>query len=268
MALQAATFRAPLPASALTGLSPKQIEAVLAHERTHLRARHDLVLEAFIMLREAFPMLARGRTPLDESRRLESAHSIELDPRCFRQIMDLSESLSIGSAFPGKAYVNRGISGQTTPQMLIRFRPDVIVPVPMFWGRRAWRGANSAEVVAQALSGRLKVPFCPMLARRRNTLPQAQLAPAARFDNVRGAFQFRRAFDCAGARVLLVDDHALLRTGVANIINQEPDLRVVAEAGNGVEALERFARGEPLYRVHECVFGVLALESEPVDPRL
>jgi hypothetical protein len=36
----------------------------------------------------------------------------------------------------------------------------------------------------------------------------------------------------------------------------------------GVEALERFVRGEPLYRVHECVFGVLALESEPVDPRL
>jgi protein phosphatase len=36
----------------------------------------------------------------------------------------------------------------------------------------------------------------------------------------------------------------------------------------GVEALERFARGDPLYRVHECVFGVLALESEPVDPRL
>jgi protein phosphatase len=36
----------------------------------------------------------------------------------------------------------------------------------------------------------------------------------------------------------------------------------------GVEALERFGRGEPLYRVHECVFGVLALESEPVDPRL
>jgi protein phosphatase len=36
----------------------------------------------------------------------------------------------------------------------------------------------------------------------------------------------------------------------------------------GIEALERFCRGEPLYRVHECVFGVLALESEPVDPRL
>lgn len=36
----------------------------------------------------------------------------------------------------------------------------------------------------------------------------------------------------------------------------------------GVEALERFVAKEPLYRVHECVFAVLALESEPVDPRL
>jgi len=36
----------------------------------------------------------------------------------------------------------------------------------------------------------------------------------------------------------------------------------------GVEALERFVRRAPLHRVHECVFGVLALESEPVDPRL
>jgi len=36
----------------------------------------------------------------------------------------------------------------------------------------------------------------------------------------------------------------------------------------GVEALERFVHREPLRRTHECVFGVLALESEPVDPRL
>lgn len=36
----------------------------------------------------------------------------------------------------------------------------------------------------------------------------------------------------------------------------------------GVDGLERFSRGEPLWRVHECVFGVLAMESEPVDPRL
>ncbi len=36
----------------------------------------------------------------------------------------------------------------------------------------------------------------------------------------------------------------------------------------GLEGLHRFVDREPLYRVHECAFGVLALESEPVDPRL
>jgi two-component system NarL family response regulator len=47
------------------------------------------------------------------------------------------------------------------------------------------------------------------------------------------------------ARVLVVDDHALLRTGVANIIAQEADLRVVAEAADGREAVEAYARHRP-----------------------
>jgi two-component system NarL family response regulator len=47
------------------------------------------------------------------------------------------------------------------------------------------------------------------------------------------------------ASVLVVDDHALLRTGVANIINQEADLQVVAEAGNGVEAIDAYTRYHP-----------------------
>jgi protein phosphatase len=42
----------------------------------------------------------------------------------------------------------------------------------------------------------------------------------------------------------------------------------LGEFALGLEALERFVHWEPLRRVHECVFGVLALESEPVDPRL
>jgi PNKP (polynucleotide 5'-kinase/3'-phosphatase) family adenylyltransferase-like protein len=36
----------------------------------------------------------------------------------------------------------------------------------------------------------------------------------------------------------------------------------------GIEGLQRFTDKEPLRRVHQCVFGVLAMESEPVDPRL
>jgi protein phosphatase len=42
----------------------------------------------------------------------------------------------------------------------------------------------------------------------------------------------------------------------------------IREFALGVEALQRFVEREPLRRVHECVFGVLAMESEPVDPRL
>jgi protein phosphatase len=42
----------------------------------------------------------------------------------------------------------------------------------------------------------------------------------------------------------------------------------VRELALGIEALERFTRREPLWRTHQAVFGVLALESEPVDPRL
>jgi lysophospholipase L1-like esterase len=41
-------------------------------------------------------------------------------------ITDLWQQPRYGGFFPGKPYVDRGISGQTTPQMLLRFRPDVI----------------------------------------------------------------------------------------------------------------------------------------------
>jgi two-component system NarL family response regulator len=47
------------------------------------------------------------------------------------------------------------------------------------------------------------------------------------------------------ARVLVVDDHSLLRTGVANIINQESDLEVVAEAANGRDAIDAFLVHRP-----------------------
>jgi lysophospholipase L1-like esterase len=45
-------------------------------------------------------------------------------------ITDAWVSPESGGFFPGKAYIDRGISGQTTPQMLIRFRPDVIALQP------------------------------------------------------------------------------------------------------------------------------------------
>ena len=57
--------------------------------------------------------------------------------------------------------------------------------------------------------------------------------------------QSERAAPARRASVLIVDDHALLRTGVANIINQEPDLHVVAEAANGLEGVAAFAQHRP-----------------------
>ena len=55
----------------------------------------------------------------------------------------------------------------------------------------------------------------------------------------------RTAVETVAARVLVVDDHALFRTGVANIINQEPDLHVVAEAGNGADAVSAYDQHHP-----------------------
>ena len=49
----------------------------------------------------------------------------------------------------------------------------------------------------------------------------------------------------AKSTVMLVDDHALMRTGVANIINQEPDLAVVVEASNGLEAVAAYEQHRP-----------------------
>src|SRR5204862_1332880 len=45
--------------------------------------------------------------------------------------------------------------------------------------------------------------------------------------------------------VLVVDDHTLVRTGVVNIISHESDLHVVAEAANGVEAVDAYAKHHP-----------------------
>lgn len=67
-----------------------------------------------------------------------------------------------------------------------------------------------------------------------------------------------------GPEYLLIENLERLR-GRGLSIKRSLALR---EFALGIESLERFVRKEPLRRVHECVFGVLALESEPVDPRL
>lgn len=97
-------------------------------------------------------------------------------------------------------------------QQLSDLRPDLTVPVPMYWTRRIRRGTNSAEILAKSLQGLLGLAGRRgVLRRRRNTLPQAALSSRQRFKNVRGAFAVPARYNLDGMRVLLVDD--ILTTG-------------------------------------------------------
>lgn len=124
---------------------------------------------------------------------------------------------------------------------LEQFDADVVVPVPMHWMRRAWRGANSAEVIARRLAGRLGLPMrSGLLARRRRTAPQASLPPSRRRANVRGAFRARPHADLPGARVLLVDD--IMTSGAT----ANEAARMLAGAGAEFVAVAVLARAEGL----------------------
>ena len=125
---------------------------------------------------------------------------------------------------------------------LAGLRADVLVPLPMHWSRRLLRGVNSPELVAAALSRRLRVPVAKRaLVRRRNTRQQGSLLRGQRFANIRGAFKLGAGYDLAGASVLLVDDvmttgatcseaaATLWRCGAARVA-----VAVVARAASGV----------------------------------
>ncbi|MBB3036311.1 M56 family metallopeptidase [Hoyosella altamirensis] len=62
--------RVVVSAGTLDQLEPEELNAILAHERAHLRARHDLVLEAFTAVHEAFPRFVRSKTALGSVRLL------------------------------------------------------------------------------------------------------------------------------------------------------------------------------------------------------
>jgi len=51
--------------------------------------------------------------------------------------------------------------------------------------------------------------------------------------------------DAGVIRILTVDDHALLRKGIAALVNAEPDMKLVAEAANGAEAITEFKKHRP-----------------------
>jgi ComF family protein len=92
-------------------------------------------------------------------------------------------------------------------ERLLAAEVDVVAPVPLHWRRRMAHGTNSAAVLAEILSARLRVPTSSRALRRcRNTPPQFSLSTSERRVNVRGAFAARAGRRIRDAHVLLVDD--------------------------------------------------------------
>ena len=95
---------------------------------------------------------------------------------------------------------------------ILGFKPDIAVPVPMYWTRQLRSGTNSAEILAVEIARNLGIPAIPgLLTRCCNTKPQRNLSPTQRKKNVQGAFRLTTGYAIQGARVLLVDD--ILTTG-------------------------------------------------------
>jgi ComF family protein len=106
-----------------------------------------------------------------------------------------------------------------------------VVPVPLHWVRRLWRGYNQSETLARAVAARLRLPCHPSWLRRvRNTPHQTRLTASTRPTNVKDAFRVPRGRPVTGQTVLLVDDvlttgstadeaaRALRRAGAARVV--------------------------------------------------
>ena len=97
-------------------------------------------------------------------------------------------------------------------QLLRDFNGDCLIPIPMYWRRRIWRGVNSSQVLAEELSRKIGLPVLNgALTRSRNTLPQKDLGRSDRFRNVRGAFALSGGYGLRDVRVLVIDD--IMTTG-------------------------------------------------------
>ncbi len=116
--------------------------------------------------------------------------------------------------------------------------PELVVPVPMFWPQRLWRGANAAETMAITLARALKLPVAPgLLICRRFLRKQSTLRPLQRKRNVRNAFRVSWRYNVRDARLLLVDD--VMTTGAT----AQETARVLREAGAASVVIAAVARG-------------------------
>lgn len=105
---------------------------------------------------------------------------------------------------------------QSREELIRSWNCDLIVPVPMHWGKRLFRNCHPAETIANTLSTQLKIPWRYCLRQTRSGTTQSQLSRTARIQNARELYAPLRRASVKGKSVLLVDD--ILTTGsTANV---------------------------------------------------
>lgn len=108
---------------AVTSLTAAELEAVLAHERAHLRARHDLVLEAFTVLQQAFPAVVTSRRALDEVRLLVEV----LADRAARRRCGARALLTAFSALTGNGTTSAPAATLAASELGMQARLDLLL---------------------------------------------------------------------------------------------------------------------------------------------
>ena len=156
-----------------------------------------------------------------------------------KRVVFLGDSITDGwklaEYFPGKPYVNRGISGQTTPQMLIRFRPDVIALKPkvvvILAGTNDIAGNtgpmtlemiqnNYASIAELANANRIRVVFASILPV--HDYGPRKMTDRRSPDQIRALNEWLKKY-CADNRHIyldyyshMLDDKGMLRAELAN----------------------------------------------------
>ena len=115
--------------------------------------------------------------------------------------------------YGGNVHLARFFAGRmaATWQREASLLPDLLVPVPLHWGKLWRRGFNQAGLLAEEVGRLLALPVGRMLRRGRSTKQQALLGLEDRQANTEGAFAVRRGTNLEGLTIVLIDD--VLTTG-------------------------------------------------------
>ena len=140
--------------SALTRLGPAELAAVVAHERSHLRARHDLVLEAFTVLHRAFPRwVSSGAAHHEVQVLVEVLADRAAVRRSDRRALASALLTLAGSRTPGGALGATGTGLAERVAVLRDTRPHRVQSVAVTLAAAALLALPSALVVLPWLAG-------------------------------------------------------------------------------------------------------------------